>query len=47
MLKFVIYSYYQGGTILGQPYKIQEMGETHVSFNLFKEFLQGKQQRFR
>ena len=38
--------FYQGGTILGQPLKIKEMGETHVSLNLFEEFLQGKQQRF-
>ena len=33
--------------MLGQPHKIQEMGETHVSLDLFKEFLQGKQPRFR
>ena len=41
------YNLNQGGTILGQPHKIQEMGETHVSLNLFEEFLQGKQPRFR
>ena len=45
--QFELLSFNQGGTMLGQPHKIQEVGETHVSLNLFEEFLQGKQPRFR
>jgi len=33
--------------MLGQPLKVQDMGETHVSLDVFEEFLRGKQPRFR
>lgn len=29
----------QGGTILGQPHQVQELGETEVPEDLFQEFL--------
>jgi len=37
----------QGGTILGQPLKVQDMGDTHITLDVFEEFLRGKQPRFR
>ncbi|XP_065888933.1 uncharacterized protein [Dysidea avara] len=38
---------YPGGTILGQPLKVQDMGDTHITLDVFEEFLRGKQPRFR
>lgn len=37
----------QGGTMLGQPLKVQDMGDTHITLDVFEEFLRGKQPRFR
>ena len=37
----------QGGTILGRPHKIQDMGDTHITLHLFEDFLRGLQPKFR
>lgn len=35
-----------GGTLLGRPHKIQDMGETHITLHLFEDFLRGLQPKF-
>ena len=47
VLCYITDSLFQGGTILGQPLKVQDMGDTHITLDVFEEFLRGKQPRFR
>lgn len=34
-------SYFQGGTVLGEPLKVEKVGETYLPYSVFFEYISG------
>lgn len=40
MLFFNLF-HFQGGTVLGQPARVEKIGETFIPYQVFKDYLRG------